>query len=119
MPCNSCGSIKSGKYLAEVGIHFPGKSLPKKSAAWQSSCIVAGYGNDEHGHGIHGDGSRPSTIISDSGHMEFHAAQFGQWELRDLTEGGVSLRAPLSSFPIRTFFKKRATAASSNYRGPV
>ena len=24
MPCNSCGSINQGKYLAEVGIHFPG-----------------------------------------------------------------------------------------------
>ena len=24
MPCSSCGSINQGKYLAEVGIHFPG-----------------------------------------------------------------------------------------------
>ena len=31
MPCNSCGSINQGKYLAEVGIHVPGLRNAGKS----------------------------------------------------------------------------------------
>jgi hypothetical protein len=31
MPCNSCGSINQGKYLAEVDIHFPGLRNAGKS----------------------------------------------------------------------------------------
>jgi hypothetical protein len=31
MPCNSCGLINHGKYLAEVDIHFPGLRNAGKS----------------------------------------------------------------------------------------
>jgi hypothetical protein len=31
MPCNSCGSINQGKYLAEIDIHFPGLRNAGKS----------------------------------------------------------------------------------------
>jgi hypothetical protein len=66
MPCRSCGSVNQSKFLAEMGIHFPGLKSIDKPVLWVFPELV---------------------ICLDCGTAEFTVPEA---ELRQLAEGGAA-----------------------------